>query len=44
MDLLIVWFTKFNTQFSLERSQEDMFKCISEVSVSCKMSLEFGYL
>ena len=44
MDLLIVRFTKFNTQFSIERSQEDMFKCISEVSVSGKMSLEFGYL
>ena len=34
MDLLLAWFTKFITSFSLERSQEDMLKFIVEESVS----------
>ena len=34
MSLSLAWFTRFNTLFSLERSQEDMVKFIAEESVS----------
>ena len=34
MDLLLDWFTKFITSFSLERSQEDILKFMVEESVS----------
>ena len=34
MDLLLDWFTKFITLFSLERSQEDILKFMVEESVS----------
>ena len=34
MDLLLDWFTKFVTSFSLERSQEDILKFMLEESVS----------
>ena len=34
MNLSLAWFTKFNTLFSLEISQEDMVKFIAEESVS----------
>ena len=44
MDLLLTWFTKFITSFSLERSQEDMRKFIVEESVSAKLWLELRYL
>ena len=44
MDLLLAWFTKFITSFSLERSQEDMRKFIVEESVSAKLWLELRYL
>ena len=35
-DLLLAWFTKFITLFSLERSQEDMLKFMED-SVSVKL-------
>ena len=44
MDLLLAWFTKFITLFSLERSQEDMLKFIVEESVFVKPWLELRYL
>ena len=44
MDLSLVWFTKFNTLFFLERLQEDMLKFIVEESVSGKLWLEPRYL
>ena len=42
--LLLAWFTKFITSFSLERSQEDMLKFIMERFVSVKLCLELRYL
>ena len=44
MDLSLALFTKFNTSFSLEGSQEDMVKFIVEESVSGKLWLEIRYL
>ena len=43
MDLLLAWFTKFNTSFSLERLQEYMLELIVEESVSVKLWLELQY-
>ena len=40
MELLLGWFTKFNTSSSLERSQEDMLKFTVAESVSVKLWLE----
>ena len=44
MDLSLALFTKFNTSFSLEGSQQDMVKFIVEESVSGKLWLEIRYL
>ena len=44
MDLLLAWFTKFNTLCSLERSQEDMFKSIVEESVFVKLWIGLRYV
>ena len=44
MELLLAWFSKFNTSFSLERLQEDRIKFILEESVCVKMWLELPYL
>ena len=44
MDLLLPWFTKFNTLCSLERSQEGMLKSIVEESVFVKLWIGLQYL
>ena len=44
IDLLLAWFTKFITLFSLERSQKDMFKFTVEESVSVELWLKLRYL
>ena len=44
MDLPLAWITKFNTLFSLERSQEDTLKFMVEESVSDKLWLKLRYL
>ena len=44
MDLPLAWITKFNTLFSLERSQKDTLKFMVEESVSGKLWLKLRYL
>ena len=44
MDLLLAWFTKFNTLCSLERLQEDMLKSIVEESVFVKLWIGLRYV